>query len=306
MTKCKHATSLEQQISILKKRNVEFRDENKAKEILLDIGYYRLGFYFFPFEKSYPALSHRDHIMEEGTNFLDAVTLYYFDFDLRMILTRFLNRIEVAFRTYSTYYLCNKYVDDPFWFVSHSVVSRDFANSFEDKCYKTISQNEAIRRHHRKHKSEKFAPAWKTMEFMTMGNMIALYKNLVSLDDKLNIAHHFGINQTKIFENYLEVTRQIRNICAHGAVLYDCKLYYRIQQGPAGRLKQVENNRFGGALKVIAFLLGQISNNRLHDMVIELNHAYMTCVHKSPKLKLKIESASQMKWELPYISELLK
>ena len=35
-------------------------DEEKAKENLLDIGYYRLGFYFFPFEVTYPQLKKRD------------------------------------------------------------------------------------------------------------------------------------------------------------------------------------------------------------------------------------------------------
>lgn len=39
---------------------MEFPNEEKAKEILLDIGYYRLGFYWFPYERTYPAKNDRN------------------------------------------------------------------------------------------------------------------------------------------------------------------------------------------------------------------------------------------------------
>ena len=41
----KTATSIEEQIQLLEERGMIFNDKEKAKEILLDIGYYRLGFY---------------------------------------------------------------------------------------------------------------------------------------------------------------------------------------------------------------------------------------------------------------------
>ena len=51
----KQATTVEQQIAILKNRGMQIDlGEEKAKEILLDIGYFRLGFYCFPFETGYP------------------------------------------------------------------------------------------------------------------------------------------------------------------------------------------------------------------------------------------------------------
>ena len=80
-------------------------DEAKAKEVLLDVGYYRLGFYWFPFEKSYPAKRNRTHEFVPGSNFDDAVKLYYFDYKLRSILAFYINRIEINFRNYLTYTL---------------------------------------------------------------------------------------------------------------------------------------------------------------------------------------------------------
>ena len=300
----KQATTLEQQIAKLRSRKVEIADEEKAKEILLDIGYYRLGFYFFPFEKSYPSLRNRDHMMQDGTKFEDAVALYYFDFDVRNLLNRYISRIEVAFRTYMTYYLSNKYANDSTWFVNPSVVNQTFCDNFEATCYTSIKKNAAIRRHHSKYRNDQYAPAWKTMEYMTLGNMLVLYQSLLLLDDKRAIAKHFGINQTAVFENYMECIRCIRNICAHGSVLYDTKLYYRIMRGPAGRLTQSENGSFGGAIKVISYMVGKVSANRRHEMIVKLNDAYMRCINKNPKLQQIIENASNLMWDLPNISQL--
>lgn len=45
------ATSVEDQIKKLSERGMDLDlEELKIKEILLDIGYYRLGFYWHPFE----------------------------------------------------------------------------------------------------------------------------------------------------------------------------------------------------------------------------------------------------------------
>ena len=57
----KKAYTIDQQIARLKSNGMTFDDEEKAKEILLDVGYYRLGFYSFPYEIKFPCLEHRDH-----------------------------------------------------------------------------------------------------------------------------------------------------------------------------------------------------------------------------------------------------
>lgn len=301
----KEATTIEQQAETLRKRNVIITDEEKAKEILFDIGYYRLGFYFFPFEVSYPNLKNRTHLMKKNTYFSDAVALYYFDFDIRNIIMRYISRIEVAFRTYTTYILSNKYRQNPLWFVDSELVNQNFVSNF-DITYSIIKKNQSIKHHHKKYPNDIYAPAWKTLEYMTFGNMLTLYHNLNNLEDKKIIAKHFGINQTTVFENYFEVIRFIRNVCAHGYILYDTRLYHQIKRGPAGNLTQAERFSFGGAIKVIAYMLNKISTNRLHDMIINLNDAYMKAINKSPQLINIIEAASKMNWNLSNISQLEK
>ena len=49
----KRATTIDEQIERLQKRGMSINDKERAVDILLDKGYYRLGFYWFPMEKSY-------------------------------------------------------------------------------------------------------------------------------------------------------------------------------------------------------------------------------------------------------------
>ena len=139
------ATTINQQIQKLRDRGAVINDEEKAKENLLDIGYFRLCSYLFPFEKTYPKLKNRNHEFKAGTQFEDAVTLYYLDFDLRTILFKYITRIEVAFRTYVTYTLSNKYIQSPTWFVDPKYIDNSFITKFELDLYNEIRNNSSVK-----------------------------------------------------------------------------------------------------------------------------------------------------------------
>lgn len=281
----KSATTIEQQLDLLKSRGLAFSDIEKAKEILLDVGYYRLGFYLFPFEKSYPNLRDRTHEYIEGASFEDAVNLYYFDFDLRLLLMRYLNRIEIAFRTSLIYNISNKYNSNPVWFVSPVVVNRAYAREFECKVYTSdFKRNPVIHRHHQNNPNDRFAPAWKTLEFMTFGAVMKLYEQLKERDDKIFIAHEFGIRQVVTFESYMHTIRQVRNACTHGQYIYDLKLPQGIRRGPAANTPSERYNLIG-ALRVIKYVIGQVSANRADDMSKQIKSLYEDLCSASPDLK---------------------
>ena len=281
----KSATTIEQQIGLMESRGLGFSDTDKAREILMDIGYYRLGFYLFPFEKSYPDLRNRTHEYIESALFEDAVKLYYFDFDLRLLLMRYLNRIEISFRTSLIYYLSNKYNSTPIWFVNPSVVSRAYARDFERKVYTSdFKRNPVIHRHHLRNPNDRFAPAWKTLEFMTFGAVMKLYEQLKENEDKIFIAHKFGIRQVVTFESYMHTIRQVRNACAHGLLLYDLRLHQAIRRGPA-EYHPSERNNIIGAIRVIKYMMGQVSANRAEDMSKQIKNLYKDLCLVSSNLK---------------------
>lgn len=260
----KRAFNIDEQIALLKQYGVVFDNEDKAKEILLDVGYYRMGFYSFPFEKSYPKLDNRTHEVKEGTTFKSIYDLYDFDTRLRRILLNALDRIEVNIRTQITYIVSNHYVNSPTWFADSNIMESGFVNTFEEKVYKTLRDNPVIKRHHDKYINDKYAPAWKTIEFMTLGNLSSLYKSIKEDDVKHVIANQYGCS-IRVFLNYLETIRVIRNKCAHGNCIYNIETAKGIAIKPAGVPTDCRHN-INGAICVIKYILGTISSERKKEL----------------------------------------
>lgn len=269
----KRATSVEEQIKKLRQRGMIIENEEKAKETLLDIGYFRLGFYWFPFEQTYPRKTNRNHLFKEDTYLEDAVKLYYFDFDLRNLLLRYISRVEINFRTTLIYFASNKYSENPFWHVSPTHISQTFVESslyqkaISDANKENVIKND-FRKHHRNH-----APSWKVLEFMSFGTIIQIYENLKDGGLKHQIAKKYGFNSANQFSNYLNTIRRLRNCCAHGKVLFDLNLPEAISNGPIGYLGN-RKTMLAGAYEVLSFLLGKVSGNRRNDMDEELLKAF--------------------------------
>lgn len=261
------ATTLDQQIKLLQSRGMIIKDIEKAKEVLFDVGYYRLGFYWFPFETSYPSKIHRNHLFKSNTSFDDAVKLYYFDFNLRNVLLKALSRIEIAFRTKLIYLVSNDNKFSPAWFVDSTVVDPRQSKYFSNGAYEALkSKYSVIKWHHLRHPDDEYAPAWKTIEFMTLGEVFHLFKSLKNSRTRLLIAKEFGIRTIVTLENYLEVIKNMRNVCAHGNVLYDFRPEKSIRKGPA-MMKGIEKNQnLNGAIHVIIYMLQQISDKRSQEL----------------------------------------
>lgn len=265
------ATTLEEQITLLESRGMNINNIEKTKEVLLDVGYYRLGFYWFPFETTYPNKANRNHLFKEGTNFDDAVNLYYFDFNLRNLLLKYLSRIEINFRTYITYKVSNKYPKSPTWFVDPCVVNKKQIANFDSKVYtENFRKNKAIAYHHKTHIKDKYAPAWKTIEFMTLGNTISLYLSLNDSSVKEEIANHYNIKNISVFENYIKLILDIRNTCAHANILYDFAPINSICKGPAMMKDVGINQNLNGALKILLYMVNQVSVNRYKELKYEI------------------------------------
>ena len=286
----KQAKSLDEQVTLLRGRGVVISDENKAKEYLSDIGFYRLSFYSHAFEVTYPQLgSLRKHDIRPDTRIEDIVALYYYDFDLRTILNRYLSRIEVSIRATITYELSMKYRPDDTWFVSPAVMTPAFIANFNREVYSHLRGKPAIKRHHDKYYGP-YAPAWKTIEFMTMGNLEALYGSLILDTDKKLISTKYHEGATASFQSYLSAIREVRNACAHGAVLYDLRLISGVRTGAAcPSLPPGSQQTLAAALRVIDFVLRQISANRADDMWSELYEATERLYVKVPSIRMLIE-----------------
>ena len=286
----KQATTTDQQIALLRRRGMDVGDEAKAEEHLLDIGYYRLGFYWFPFEKSYPALTGRTHEFKQGTRLDDAVSLYYFDFDLRNILLRYISRIEINFRTTIVYMASNQYAADPYWYINPDMVEANFLESARYKEFlKNLDQEPAIRQHTKTHPHAPTPPAWKALEFATFGTIISLCAHLRNNDLRCRIARRYGFRKNSQMLNYMHTIRKLRNHCAHGRVLFDVHLDQAVCKGPLGDLG-LQKTSLSGMCQVTCYLLRQISTHRAEDMQAAIEKAYAAV--PSPAAKQVIAAGS--------------
>ncbi len=268
----KKATTVEQQIEKLISRGLIITDKTKAKEILLDIGYYRFCSYLFPFERDYPSKKCRTHRYVEGTTLEDGLALYYFDFEIRRLLLKYLFRIEVNLRTYITYYVSNFYSDEPCWFVKSGIMSPNYINNFNRTYYNNLRRNNSvIIDHHRNHPRHQYAPAWKTIEQMPFGNVQFLFENIIDDAVKHQITLYYGVDKLDIFSCYMDCIRRIRNNCAHGSVIFDMKLPKPLHNGPAGKFNSFTNSNIVGIIEVIKFFLKHISANRHTEFCMDFD-----------------------------------
>lgn len=282
------ATTIDEQIAILNSRGMSFSDLGieKAKELLLDIGYYRLGFYWHYFEID------DKHNFAADSTLLDAIKLYYLDVDLRNILSKYLYRIEVNFRTKVIYYVSNKYNNSPTWFNDSKIVEDEFINQLKI-IYNSnfIKYNYPIKKHHSKYINDKYAPAWKTLEFFTFGQVFKLFKNLKDETLKLEIANTYGIKDVKKFENHISSIINVRNICSHSAVLFDFNQPKGIHKIPSNRYKLKTRNQtnLNSSIRLILFYLSKVSQNRAEELEEQLKKIIIQAM-ENQVLKRNIDS----------------
>lgn len=291
LTVMKKAYTIDQQIARLKSNGMAFDDEEKAKEILLDVGYYRLGFYSFPYEIKFPCLEHRDHKLKPGTTFKSVYDLYEFDTRLRRLLLNALDRIEVNIRTKIIYHISLRYIDDPCWFVNRKYVAPKFVNDFEEQVYAAMRRNPVIQHHHANHPGI-YAPAWKTIEFMTIGNIITLYDSLKEPEAKDLVANAYGCSRG-VFYNYMETIRVLRNKCAHGGCIYRMDFPKGIKRLPAGVSEDCRHNIKGG-IDVVRYILGCISQNRKRELENGIHSLFNSI--QTPEAKKVIAQSAKIEY----------
>lgn len=262
------ATTVEEQIKKLSERGIIFDNKNdieKAKEILLDIGYYRLGFYWYYFQDNKSHMFHRDMKLD------DIVTLYYFDFDLKMLLLRYIYRIEVHFRTQLIYLASNHYTENNTWYVDPKIVDHRILKEFNTIYFNLKAKSNTLIKHHEKYACD-FAPAWKVFEFLTFGQTFKFFTNLKNQELKKKISEVYGFRDVALLNNYVISLINIRNICSHNGVLFDHNQAIGIRRIPnlKYRVKTSNNTNLNASIRLLLFILSKVSKNRANDLESEL------------------------------------
>lgn len=194
------------QLQQLKSRGLLIEDEEKALHLLEVISYYRLSGYW------YPLLANKQkHIIKPGATFNTAFKIYKFDRELRLLVLRELEKVEVAVRAKMIYVLSHSL--GPFWYLDTSNFSNPVKHAetlSKIGIEYTRSDEEFVQNFKNKY-SEPMPPSWMMLEVSSFGALSSLYSYLKPSKDKRIIANYFGLAD-KVLSSWLHSIVYLRNI----------------------------------------------------------------------------------------------
>lgn len=209
------ALSIDEQITRLKKNGLIIDNEKDAHKYLSIISYFRLASYWRPMEKS-------PHQFKPNSRFENALSLYYFDKELRALIFSAIQSIEIALRTKVIHNFSMAY--GPFWFMDDELVKsskQQQENLVSLRKELERSKEDFIQDHYHKYTSPDMPPAWKTLEVASFGVLSKLYGNFKDKSVKKSIARSFGVPQHEYLESWMRSIAVLRNCCAHHARIWN-------------------------------------------------------------------------------------
>lgn len=211
----KPATTFDEQLLILQKRNCLVDDIQTCRGILEKVNYYRLSAYFLPFKL-------HDGTYKKGTSFQRVYRIYEFDRKMRSILFSAIEQIEIYLRTHLAYFHAHKY--GPLGYMDpNNYGSRHKHNRFEKLFQSEVkhSKKSLFVKHHIEKYDGKF-PIWVATELFSFG-MLSYFYGDMQTQDKKSISKTLYSTTYKNLDSWLRCCTDLRNICAHYG-----RLYYRI------------------------------------------------------------------------------
>lgn len=208
--------TIDKQLDLLKSRGLKVYNEEKAKEFLLNNNYYRVSGY---------SLTLRDHdVFFENACFQNIIDIYRFDHELRHILMKYIEMIEVKMKSIYAYHFAKDYGPDGYLDESHFLNHEQYQKTIEKINDQKIRRldHEAYLKHfvndlHRE------IPLWAVVDLMTIADISQLY-SISEEEIQEAVALEFGFttkDNTKLLGQMMKGMTIIRNLCAHGSRLFN-------------------------------------------------------------------------------------
>lgn len=224
-TYTKQPLDIYEQIAVLKERGLVFLQEENAINKLKQVSYFKLANYWKPMEQD-----KNQHTFKPQSTFENALSIYYFDKELRNLLFSSIQTIEIALRTKMIHHVSLQY--GPFWFADNDVFAdQNIFNKCLDNLQNELkrSKEDFIYEHYAKYDNPIYPPAWKTLEVSSLGTLSKLYCNLSDTKLKKQIAREFGLPQHIYLESWVKSLSVLRNCIAHHARLWNRKFPWKPQ-----------------------------------------------------------------------------
>ena len=214
----KPSLNLDQQIEHLRSKGMEVEEEDYARYWLTHVSYYRLSAYwlYFEFPKNQAGPRFRT-----GTSFKRVTALYDFDRNLRRLVMRGTEHVEVALRGAWAYELSQLNTGHSYLNSGLYKDREEFHRNLSKLAGDVGSSRETYMKHYReRYDSPAIPPAWMVAEMMSFGQLSRWYSNISDRALRNRIADPLGLPETVLVPLVRHVT-DIRNICAHHGRLWN-------------------------------------------------------------------------------------
>lgn len=251
MNNRKEFRSLEEQIEILKNRQLNIENEDFAKQILMKENYYSLiNGYKDPFIKDKKDNKDEDEFITNA-KFEEIYSLFEFDRKLRSMILSEILKYESSLKTKIAYYFTEKHSEANAYFdvnnynknidIHQIIQTISYLSStikrYSTKRYSGMKNNKTDRDQHAinyYYHEYKEVPLWVLINFLTFGNIQYLY-DILEEDLAREIALEFGNEYNNAYNEDVELNTGIikeinkmftifRNVCAHEERFYNTSL----------------------------------------------------------------------------------
>ncbi|MBQ8193102.1 MAG: Abi family protein [Bacilli bacterium] len=212
--------TIEEQLNILKDKNLIIEDEEVTKEVLLRENYFFIMGYRHLFMKSL-----KDNIFIPGTTFNEVHALFKFDRNFRNIIFKNVLIIENQIKSIISYQLSKKYGYREKDYLNHKNFTSDHnktrrVRDLIDKMKRQIRIN-ATSHNATVHYINNYGyiPLWVLVKVLSFGIVCELY-TILKKEDQIEIAEVFGTT-SDVLEDILVILSNYRNLCAHEDIVFE-------------------------------------------------------------------------------------
>lgn len=222
-----------EEIELLKSRGLNFENEEKAKDILLNNSYYNIiNGYKNPFIKNDTSDEYN-----ENTTFEEIYELYNFDKAIKDIFLEYILKVENRLRSLIAYYFPMFHGNDNYLTIN------SFDNMFnnnqvsEEKkqkrirdiqsligiIHKDIADNLTSKAYIKHYMLEYgFIPPWVLVNILSFGKL-SRFLEVMQQKERILISQNFNISDNDLIQ-YTKLLAYFRNLCAHDDRIYNAKL----------------------------------------------------------------------------------
>lgn len=241
----KEFKTVEEQIKILKSRNLKIEDYNKAYKMLIKNNYYYLinGYKDLFLDKT----SQKERYID-NTRIEEIYALYIFDKKIKINILKYILLIENEIDSYISYEFSKTYGHKNYLNLqnfnhtkSNIFLLKKFINDINLEIeYQYKSSNKMIIHYL---DTYQYIPLWVLVRILSFGKISKFY-SLMKQKEQNAISRRYNLRISE-FKIYLQNLTLIRNICAHDEKLYDVKVRSRIfSTYYHEKLKIKKNNKY--------------------------------------------------------------